>query len=134
MVARDQRVREFCVSKLRQLHSPRPPRLVRLLHHPRPLRICRGERTDGDIAATLVDEATRYARVVLLLRKSNTAVAVQQLIAWCDTNRLACPACGTIGAEYMVGTPRNISSAAFRWSPLPPLHAGSQRTQSVTTW
>jgi hypothetical protein len=66
MVARDQRVREFCVSKLWQLHSPRPPRAWSACYIIRdPLRICRRGATDGDIAATLVDEATRYARVVL---------------------------------------------------------------------
>ena len=60
--------------------------------------------------ASLLDEATRYARVVLLQRKSDNAVAVRQLITWCEnqTDLRVQRVRHDRGGEYMVGSLRQF--------------------------
>ena len=83
MQAREQSACEPClVGKLRRTSHPlRVPRPVRILHRLH-MDLC---ELRGVYFATVIDEATRFARVVLLVRKSDTAEAVRKLILWAET-------------------------------------------------
>lgn len=102
--ARKQGTCEPCVvGKLRRTsHPPRQPREVRVL-----------ERVHMDLCdlpigyfGTVIDEATRYASVLLLQRKSDTAAAVRDALKWCETQtgKQVQRVRHDRGGEYMVGT------------------------------
>jgi transposase InsO family protein len=84
MQASKQQVCQPCVvGKMRRaLHPSRSPKLVRVLHRVH-VDLC--ELLPGLYFATVVDEATRYACVGLLNRKSDTAAEIRRQIIWCET-------------------------------------------------
>ena len=84
--ARDLHVCEPCVvGKLRRTsHPPRVPRPVRVLHRVH-MDVCELPGCPDRYFSSVIDEATRYARVVLQQRKSETAAAVRTTIIWCET-------------------------------------------------
>jgi hypothetical protein len=84
MQASKQQVCQPCVvGKMRCAPRPsRPPKLVRVLHRVH-MDLC--ELRPGLYFATVVDEATRYACVGQLNRKSHTAAEVRRQIIWCKT-------------------------------------------------
>jgi len=112
MQARAERVCQPCVQgKLRRVpHPPRLPRPVRILHRVH-MDLCElplGADEGCRYFATLIDEATRYARVVLLPRKSDTAACVREMIAWCEnqTDVRVQRVRHDRGGEYMSGSLR----------------------------
>ena len=107
MQARDLCVCEPCIKgKMRRTSHPlrRAPRPVRVLHRLH-MDLCELPLGPDRYFASMVDEATRYARLVLLQRKSDNAAAVRTGIIWCETqtDRRVQRVRHDNGGEYVVG-------------------------------
>jgi hypothetical protein len=108
--ARERRICEPCViGKLcRTSHPARMPRPVRVLHRVH-MDVC---ELDGIYFGTVVDEATRFSCVSLLHREGDTAIEVQRILTWCETqtDKRAQRVRHDRGGEYMVGTLQRFSA------------------------
>jgi hypothetical protein len=89
MQAGRERVCQLCVvGKLRRSsHPSRMPQPMRVLHR---VHIDLSDLPHRGYFGTVIDEATRFATVELLPRKSDAAAAVRRALTWCETQTDLC--------------------------------------------
>jgi hypothetical protein len=93
--ARQAQVCDPCmIGKMRRTsHLSCPSQKVQVLHCVH-MDLC--ELAPGSYFSTMIDEATRFARVGIFHRKSDTAAEVRTQVVWCETKTgKACTACAT---------------------------------------
>jgi hypothetical protein len=84
VLARKAQVCEQCmIGKMRRAsHPSRPSQKVQVLHRVH-MDLC--ELASGCYFSTMIVEATRFARVGIIHRKSDTAAEVRTQVVWCET-------------------------------------------------
>lgn len=124
--ARERSVCEPCiVGKLQRASHPlRVPRPVPLLYRVH-TDVCEFPSASGPTHrfVTLIDEATRFSCVTPLLRKSDAADAVRNMIAWCEkqTGQSVLRVRNDRGGEFMVGALQAYyAQRGIQMEPTPP--------------